>query len=192
MTVRFAKSLTPLLVPIEQVQEHPDNPNHGDDKNLMEMIEVHGFVTAVTADAKTGYITAGNTRLRALKALGATQIPVIWEDTWDESGAKRFLVGDNASSRRAIVDTSAEMDILKKLMDSDTGLKGTGITEDEFQQMLLESALPEVPEGAGFGVGAAPLGLYQIIIEFKDDPDRRDEVYADLAQVYDSVRTQDL
>ena len=78
MTVRFSKSLEPLLVPIDQVKPHPDNPNKGDDEVVLESVIVNGFVSLPTADANTGYMIAGHTRLRALKKLGATHIPIIW------------------------------------------------------------------------------------------------------------------
>ena len=193
MTVRFAKSLTPLLVPIDSVKEHPDNPNKGDDENLIESILVNGFVTACTADANTGHMVAGNTRLRALKRLGATQIPIIWEEQWDAQGAKRYLVGDNASARKAVMDDAALLELLKELHDeSPLGLTGTSITESEYEAMLLEDAIEDPPEGVGFGGNPAPAGLHQVIIEFQDDPDTRDEVFAELSARYDNVRTADL
>lgn len=192
MTVRFAKSLEPLLVPIDQVREHPDNPNHGDDENLATSIRVNGFVTACTADANTGYMVAGNTRLRTLRKLGATHIPIIWEDQWDESGAKRYLIGDNASARKAVMDNTAELAILRELMDTELGLEGTSVTESEYEQMLMEGAVEPPPEGGGFGANPAPLGMYQIIITFEEDPDERDAIFAELSERFDDIRTADL
>lgn len=193
MTVRFAKSLTPLLVPIEQVKPHPLNPNKGDDEVVLESVIVNGFVTACTADARTGQMIAGHTRLRVLKKLGATHIPIIWEENWDENGAKRYLVGDNASARKAVMDDAALLAIIRDLHDStDLGLSGTSITESEYEAMLLEDALEAPPEGVGFGGNPAPAGIHQVIIEFQDDPDSRDECFADLSARYDSVRTADL
>jgi ParB-like chromosome segregation protein Spo0J len=193
MTVRFSKSLTPLLVPIDQVKPHPDNPNKGDDEVVLESVIVNGFVTACTADARTGHMIAGHTRLRVLQRLGATHIPIIWEDDWDETGAKRYLVGDNASARKAVMDDAALLEILKELHDvSPLGLTGTSITEAEYEAMLLEDALEAPPEGVGFGGNPAPAGLHQVIVEFQDDPDSRDEAFAELAQRYENVRTADL
>jgi ParB-like chromosome segregation protein Spo0J len=193
MSVRFSKSLTPLLVPIDQVKPHPDNPNKGDDEVVLESVIINGFVTACTADARTGHMIAGHTRLRVLKKLGATHIPIIWQEDWDETGAKRYLVGDNASARKAVMDDAALLEILKELHDgTDLGLTGTSITEAEYEAMLLEDALEDPPEGVGFGGNPAPAGLHQVIVEFQDDPDARDEAFAELAQRYDSVRTADL
>lgn len=193
--VRFSKSLEPLLVPIDQVKQHPDNPNNGDDENLIESIKVNGFVTAITVDANTGYITAGNTRYRALHALGATQIPVIWEDQWDEMGAKRYMVGDNASSRRAVMDVNLLAELLGEIAESPLGLAGTSVTSDEYQAMLLEIAQShEDPDISGFGHGdMGALGLFQIVIEFPDDRDERDLVFAELAERFpERVRVANL
>lgn len=192
MTVRFSKSLEPLLVPIGQVKEHPDNPNHGDDDNLIDSILVNGFVTACTADARTGYMVAGNTRLRVLRKLGATHIPIIWEDSWDATGAKRYLVGDNASARKAVMDDAALLELVKELRETDIGLTGSSITEADYEAMLMQDTLEAPPEGVGFGNNPAPAGLHQVIVEFQDDPDTRDEVFAELVQRYDNVRTADL
>lgn len=192
MTVRFSKSLEPLLVPIGQVTPHPDNPNHGDDDVVMESVKVNGFVTACTADARTGHMIAGHTRLRVLQALGATHIPIIWEEDWDEMGAKRYLVGDNASSRRAEMDNDALMVLLGELRETEIGLLGTSISEDQYEAMLMENAIEPPPEGMGFGDGAAPLGLYQVILDFQDNEDERDAVFAELSERYENVRTASL
>lgn len=187
--VRWAEGVKPLLVPIDQVKQHPDNPNNGDDENLVESIQVNGFVTAITADAKTGYIIAGNTRYRALHALGATQIPVLWVDHWEGKDSTRYLIGDNASARRAVMDQSAELELLKTLMDTDIGLTGTSVDQTEYERMLMEGAMEPPPDAGGFGQGPALLGLHQIIIDFQDDPDARDEAFAELSQRYEKVRT---
>jgi ParB-like chromosome segregation protein Spo0J len=192
MTVRFAKALEPFLVPIDSVQPHPENPNHGDDEVVMESIRINGFVTLCTADKNTGYMVAGHTRRRALKKLGATMIPLLWEDQWDETGVKRYLVGDNASAAKAEMDQSALLELLEELRETELGLAGTSITEDEYEQMMLEDTLEPPPEGAGFGQGPAVNGVYQVILDFDEDPDERDRVFAVLAEQYPNVRTADL
>lgn len=189
MSVRWAEGVKDLLVPIEQVHEHSKNPNRGDDANLIDSIKVNGFVTAITADAKTGNIIAGNTRYRALKAMGETQIPVLWVDHWEGQDSTRYLIGDNASSRRAVMDQSAELELLKELMDSDLRLAGTSVDETDYERMLMEGALDPEPEGMGFGQGPALMGLHQITIDFQDDLPGRDEAFAELSQRYENVRT---
>lgn len=192
--VRFAKSLTPLLVPIDRVKQHPDNPNNGDDENLAESIKINGFVTAITVDANTGYIVAGNTRYRTLLALGATQIPVIWEDSWTEEGAVRYLIGDNASSRRAVMDEAQLLALLGNLRETELGLIGTSVTESDYEKMLIQFAnVQDVPDMSGFGgPGQGVLGLFQIVMDFPDNEAERDAVFAELAERYPNVRSVNL
>ena len=192
-TVRFAEGVRPLLVPIENVHQHQQNPNNGDLDALIESIQVNGFVTAVTADAKTGNIIAGNHRYQALHALGATEIPVIWVDHMDESGAVRYMVADNRTGKLAILDDTALAALLTDLSDSDMGLAGTGYDDASYQRLLLDMmAEPEIPDGGGFG-GAAPSGIYQVIIDFEDDRDGRDFLFAEMAERFpERARIADL
>jgi hypothetical protein len=195
-SVRFAKSLEPLLVPIEQVKQHPDNPNNGDDDNLRESIQINGFVTACTADADTGYLVAGNTRYRTLLALGATHIPIIW-NKWDEAeGAVRYLIGDNASSRRAVMDQGQLLALLGQLQETERGLTGSSITDAEYEKMLLDFANNlETPllDGPGFGAPKnGPLGQFQIVLDFNEEEDERDAIFAELAERYENVRVVNL
>lgn len=122
--VRFPKKVEPLLVPIEQVHQHPDNPNNGDLDELIASIQRFGFVTVITADAKTGEIIAGNHRYQALLALGATRIPVLWVDHWGNDDRLGYLVGDNEIGRRARMDKSALAEILTYLKTTEMGLLG--------------------------------------------------------------------
>jgi ParB-like chromosome segregation protein Spo0J len=191
--VRFAEGVRPLLVPIDTVHQHAQNPNNADLDALIESIQVNGFVTAITADAKTGNIIAGNHRFQALHALGAKEIPVIWVDHMDESGAVRYMVADNRTGKLAILDETALAGLLTNLSDTDLGLAGTGYDEASYQRLLLDMmAEPDIPDGDGFG-GAAPSGIYQVIIDFEDDRDGRDFLFAEMAERFpERARIADL
>jgi hypothetical protein len=192
--VRFAEGVKNLLVPIEQVKQHPNNPNNGDIDNLIESIQVNGFVTAITVDANTGYIIAGNHRYQALHALGAREIPVLWVDHWDSDGAKRYLVGDNAAGKRAVLDPNATLALLQELNNTEKGLAGTGYGQAEYLR-LMEEVLAigqEIPTADGFGHGVAPSGVFQVIIDFEDQ-DERDEAFMDCSERFGSkARTANL
>lgn len=191
--VRFAEGVRPLLVPIEKVHQHAQNPNNADLDALIESIQVNGFVTAVTADARTGNIIAGNHRYQALHALGATEIPVIWVDHMDDSGAVRYMIADNRTGKLAILDDTALAALLTDLSDSDIGLAGTGYDDAAYQRLLLDMMEDaDIPDGAGFGA-AAPSGLYQVIVDFEDDRDARDMLFAELAERFpEQARIADL
>jgi len=190
--VRFAEGVRPLLVPIDRVRQHAQNPNNGDLDALIESIQINGFVTAITADAKTGNIIAGNHRYQALHALGATQIPVIWVDHMDESGAVRYMIADNRTGKLAVIDQSAVAELLTGLNNTDLGLAGTGYDEQAYQNLLLDmNADPEIPDGSGFG-HAAPSGIYQVVVDFENGDDR-DDLFAELIERFpEQARTADL
>lgn len=193
MTVRFADGVKPLLAPIDMVHQHAENPNQGDLQALVESIEINGFVTAITADAHTGNIIAGNHRYQALVQLGATHIPVIWVDHMDATGAKRYMVADNQTGHLAVMDDAALLEILKDLHESsELGLAGTGFSENDYEKMLLESAIEAPPEGMGFGATPGALGQYQVVLDFEEDEDERDRVFAILSEQYEHVRTANL
>jgi DNA modification methylase len=151
-TVRFAEGVKPLLVPIDSVHQHESNPNNGDLDALIESIQINGFVTAVTADARTGNIIAGNHRYQALHALGATEIPVIWVDHMDSTNAVRYMIADNRTGKLAVMDESALGALLTDLNATELGLAGSGYDEQSYQNLLLAlAAEPEIPIGGGFG-----------------------------------------
>jgi ParB-like chromosome segregation protein Spo0J len=190
--VKFAKGVQPLLVPLESVHQHQSNPNNGDLDALIESIQINGFVTAVTADAKTGNILAGNHRYQALHALGATEIPVIWVDHMDEGGAVRYMVADNRTGKLAVIDESALAALLTDLNETDLGLAGTGYDEGSYQNLLLSMSVdPDIPQDGGFGV--APSGIFQVVVDFENDRDGRDTLFAELAERYpEQARVADL
>lgn len=186
MSVRFPKKISSLLVPIEQVHQHPDNPNNGDIDELVNSIQRFGFVTVITADANTGEIIAGNHRYQALLALGATEIPVLWVDHWGHDDRLGYLVGDNEIGRRARMDKSALADILTYLHTTEMGLAGTGHDENTYQALLLEISNQQLPniEAHQYGGAAAPSGIFQVVIDF-DNVEDRDEAYDNIHAEYE-------
>lgn len=186
--VRFPDAVKPLLRPISEIHQHPDNPNNGDIENLVESIQESGFVTVITANAKTGEIIAGNHRYQALLALGATEAPVLWVDHWDNDGALRYLVGDNASSRRAVMDQEHLAGLLTYLKDTERGLAGTGFDDHLYLSLLedLNNMRNMVPDIPGYGGDMAPSGIFQVVIEFTS-PSERDECYADIVDRFEEL-----
>jgi ParB-like chromosome segregation protein Spo0J len=189
--VKIAKGFESMLVPLSSVQQHPDNPNNGDVDALIESIQINGFNTVITVDRATGYIIAGNHRWQAMHALGATHIPVVFTDM-DASGALRYMVADNRTGQLAVMDNHALIDLLGKLRDSDLGLAGTGFDEESMLRLMEQMAAEEnAPMGDGGGLGVAPSGIFQVVIEF-ESPDERDECFANMAERYDNVRSVSL
>ena len=59
MSVTFTDQVKQHLVPIDTVQEYPDNPRRGDTKALRESIEVNDFYSVLIAQESTHYVLAG-------------------------------------------------------------------------------------------------------------------------------------
>lgn len=131
--VTFHEDLENLLVPIDRVTQHPDNPRNGDVAAIAESIEINGFIAPVIAQRSTGYILAGNHRYQALLGLGAEVIPVVWVNV-DQTAAKRYLLADNRTSDLGIYDNSNLVSILTELDDLDS-LLGSGYTSMDLEQL---------------------------------------------------------
>lgn len=147
MTVDFHASLADMLVPIEDVRQHPQNPNNGDLDSVVESILGNGFYNPVIVQRSTGHIVAGNTRYAALLSLGETRIPVVYADIDDER-ATRILIADNRTAELAVRDNRDLERLLRSLDQSESGLAGTGYTSDDYLELRR---LNHISDNAGFG-----------------------------------------
>lgn len=120
------------LVPIDLVQEYPDNPRRGDTKALRESIERNGFYGVLIAQKSTGFILAGNHRLRVLREMGVNSVPVMFVDCTDED-ARRIVLADNRTSDLAFYDDPTLFRLLQEL-DGDLG--GTGYDRASYELLL--------------------------------------------------------
>jgi len=135
--VRFHEQVQHLLLPIESVTRHPDNPREGDVDAITESIEVNGFISPVIVQKSTGRIIAGNHRYDALMSLGSDVIPVIQVDV-DDTAALRFLLADNRTSDLGRYNDQALIDALLVLQDGDLGLLGTGYDQQALEALLVD------------------------------------------------------
>lgn len=192
-SVDFVEGVRDLLVPIDRVRQHPDNPNNGDIEALTDSIQVNGFYTAIVADKTTGYILAGNHRYQALLGLKSDVIPVIWTDKQDAAGL-RVLLADNITARLARMDREHSLAIMKDLNENtDLGLAGTGMTKDTYEQALMDLANEQNGQGFMKAEPDASLGVFEVTVRF-DSLDEREEAYVSLVDHYgeDPVRKTNL
>lgn len=138
--VTFHEDLSNLLIPIDKVTQHPDNPRNGDVEAIAESIEINGFIAPVIAQRATGHILAGNHRYQALLSLGAEVIPVIWVEV-DETAAKRYLLADNRTSDLGQYDNANLVAILTELDEVDS-LLGSGYTQMDLHQLQAILDMP--------------------------------------------------
>lgn len=141
----FAAGLIGLMVDIDDVQPHPENPNIGDREAIWESIRLNGFNDPIGVDRKTRYIVEGNTRWNVLKAHGATHVPVIWLDFFDEAAALRYLLGHNATNRLGDDDPRALARLLVQLDKTPEGLLGTGSGDQQFDDLLARIEAEDAP-----------------------------------------------
>lgn len=109
------------VVPIDSIQEHPQNPKQGVVEIIDESIDQNGWYGVCTVQRSTGNILVGNHRHRVAKERGAKEIPVIWKDVDDET-AIRILLVDNKSADAGTYDE----ELLDELLEGLETLDGTG------------------------------------------------------------------
>lgn len=138
MRFRYHDALVPLLVPVEAISQHPENPNNGDLDKITESIQTNGFTVPIVVQASTQFIIAGNHRYQAAIGLGATHIPVIWVDM-DDTQALRYMLADNRTARLGQDDLAILDNLLGRLELTEVGIVGTGYTDDDLA--VLRSAI---------------------------------------------------
>ena len=139
------------VVPLDRLKLHPRNPRRGDVDRIAESMDVNGVYGAVVVQRSSGYVLAGNHRLRAARKLNLPSLPVLWVDV-DDVEATRILLADNRTSDLGGYDDASLAELLQGLAD-DGGLLGTGYEEDDLAALLdgLDPAgeAPEQREGEG-------------------------------------------
>ena len=135
---RFHEDLAPLMRHIDQVTPAPYNYNNGDVEAVEESIIANGMYRPVFVQKSTGNIIAGNHTWEACKSLGSDVIPVVELDV-DDVGARRIMVADNQIARAAQPDNGLLLAILEEMPDPNIG---TGLTEDDIEQIRLLNEIP--------------------------------------------------
>lgn len=185
---KFPERLGPLMVPIDSIKQHDANPNNNDVEDIADSIRVNGFHAVIVVDEKTGRILAGNHRFQALYALGSEIAPVIYAEGMDgEKGKTRFMIGDNRTGQKAVMDRDMTIAYLMDLQQTEVGLAGTGYEDYDVERMLM-SVANDIDDDGGHGWAKddspAPMGLYQVVIQF-DNQEDRDECYTSLMDHYE-------
>lgn len=106
------------VTPVGELQSHPANARRGDVKRIAKSIRANGLYGAIVAQKGTGFVLAGNHRLKAAIEQGLAEVPVTWIEC-DEEAGKKILVADNAASDAADWDPAALDDLLASLPDVD-------------------------------------------------------------------------
>ena len=142
--LRFAPGLADIMFPISQLRPTPHNPNNGDVDAVVASMVKYGVYAPIIANKNTGEILAGHARYAALMELGAKMAPIVWTDH-DDDESLGVLLGDNKIARLARMDESLELEALKRLAATDSGLLGTGYTDRDIER-LAEKLLKDMEE----------------------------------------------
>lgn len=132
-------------VPLDQLTEHPSNPRRGNVQVIAESIEANGFYGAVIAQKSTGFVVAGNHRLKAAREQGLATVPVVWLDVDDER-ARRILLVDNRSADLAGYDDPELAALLVELSGSGDALRGTGFADEDLADVLARLNPPSLDD----------------------------------------------
>ena len=125
------------IVPIQHLFLSPTNPRHNDAgvEPVMASLRRFGWQQPVVAK-RTGEVLAGNTRLRAAKAIGITTVPVVWFDGTDLD-AVAYQIADNRTHEFSTWDNEALTKLLQQLRVED-GLDGVGFEPEDIDALLAE------------------------------------------------------
>jgi ParB-like chromosome segregation protein Spo0J len=118
--------------PIDQLEEHPDNPRRGDEAAIEASMRAHGFYGVVVVQRSTRRILVGNHRTRVARRLGYDAVPVMLADV-DDDQARRLLLVDNRANDTAAYDDEA---LTRLLADLDGVFDGTGYDSGDLRELL--------------------------------------------------------
>ena len=123
------------MVPVRDINIHPENPNDGSVDAISQSIEENGFYGAILAQRSTGFILKGNHSYLAAIQQGATEIPVIWLDV-DNTKALEIMAADNNIAAKAVRDPEKLAALLKRVKEARGSVSATSYTEEELKALL--------------------------------------------------------
>ena len=114
----MSKNLNVKMMPIRDVVPYDKNPRLNDQAvdAVASSIREFGFKVPIVVDGK-GVVVSGHTRLKAAKALGLDEVPVIVADDLDDTKIKAFRLADNKVAELAEWDESLLIKELEELDD---------------------------------------------------------------------------
>jgi DNA modification methylase len=124
-------------VKVKDLKQHPLNPNQGDVGAIVESLEAHGYFKPVLVQKSTMHIMAGNHTVQACEIEGLEEIDVILHDV-DDDQALRIMLADNETAAKAHNDPAILTDLLESLVRTEYGLKGTGFTGEDLDDLIAE------------------------------------------------------
>lgn len=137
--IRFPAAVRALMAPADTVTPHPSNANNGDVDEIVQSLHINGCYRPIYYSTVTGHIIGGHHLYEALLSEGYDQIPLLPYENLTPEDELRILAADNYIARKARMDPGLEIEMLKKLRETETGLAGTGVDEEYLRDIVGES-----------------------------------------------------
>lgn len=123
------------IVDINTLVENPRNPNKHPDKQvqmLAKIINYQGQRAPIVVSKRSGFITKGHCRLRALKELKWEKVAVDFQEYESEAQEYADIVADNKIAELADHDDSQMLDDIKDLNVQDMDFELLGLNDFSF------------------------------------------------------------
>lgn len=127
------------LAPIGKCVPNPGNPNTHPPKQialLAAIIKGQGWRKPITISRRSGFVVAGHGRLEAAQLLGASVVPVEYQQYATEAEEYADLMADNRIAELAEMNTSALADMLQSMDTGEMPLEMSGYTADDLEELL--------------------------------------------------------
>jgi DNA modification methylase len=138
---KIAPQLRTLVVPIDSVTLHPNNPRRGDVEAVAASLARFGQQKPIVVQASTRYIVAGNHLAMAARSLGWSEIAANVEEL-DDATAVGFMLADNRTADLGGYDDTLLAAILAE-QDAAANLAATGYDADDVAALLAAAGIPD-------------------------------------------------
>ena len=178
-------------VPVDSIQPHPDNPNHGDVAMIRESIQENDFYGAPVVQASSGRILAGEHRWKAAKEEGLEVLPIIYRDC-DDHTAIRIMLIDNEAARQGDVDPEVVERLLTSITDLETGdgIDGTGYDlgwlaeQEEERQAAVDAEAEKVGPGKAADVDDSDMETQFAVIVMLETEAAQESAFETLTEIF--------
>lgn len=98
------------LVPLSEIKLNPRNRNKHPESQINQFVMIlkaNGFRNPASISNQTGFLVCGEGRYLALKKIGATHMPCLFQDFDSPEQEYQVGVADNALASQAVLDLSS-------------------------------------------------------------------------------------
>ncbi len=155
---KIAPQLHSLVVPIESVTLHPNNPRRGDVDAVAASLARFGQQKPIVVQASTRHVVAGNHLVKAALALGWREIAANVEEL-DDASAIGFMLADNRTADLGGYEDAMLAAILAE-QEASANLAATGYDADDVAAILRAAEIAEARDADAAPALPEPIDLY--------------------------------